>query len=104
MANVQGLWHAEENHDENNTVEDGCQFENPSPAKVLTDKTADDRRKVIAVHHSDGVDAHCSTSLVEEEKIDDGNCPESESDGEKPVEDAGDQKLCPCLCVGSSKN
>jgi hypothetical protein len=104
MANEQSLWHAEENDDQNDTVEDGCQLENPSPAQVLADKTANDWRKVVTIYHSHGVDTHSSTSLVEEEKVDDGDCPKSESYGKEPIEDAGDQKLCPGFGVRSSKN
>ena len=74
MANIQRLWHAEEDCDQNDAVEDGCQFENPPPAQVLTDEAADNRCEVITIDHGHGVDTHGSTSLVEEEKVGDGDC------------------------------
>jgi hypothetical protein len=44
MADVQSLWHAEENEDQNDTVKYCCQFEDPAPAQVLANKTTDDWR------------------------------------------------------------
>jgi hypothetical protein len=44
MADVQSLWHAEENEDQNDPVKYCCQFEDPAPAQVLANKTTDDWR------------------------------------------------------------
>src|SRR5947207_775369 len=103
-SNVQSLGHAEENEDENNAIEDGSQFENPSPAEILADETTDNRGEVVAVDHSHSVDAHGSTSLVEEEEIDDGDSAKSKGDWEETVEDAGNEKLRPGFGIRSSKN
>ena len=98
-ADVERFGHAEEDKNKHDSVADRGELEDPAPAEVLADESANYGSYVISVDHGDGVDAHGTTALVKEEEVDHRDSAHGEGDGEEAVEDTGDEELLPGVRV-----